>query len=173
MTLHPGDNSSAEGLIYRSGSSFGNTNVLFASSTFGKGKVAALGDSSPPDDGTGDPGDRLYNGWTKDADGNHEKLIMNASIWLAETLTATNPSKKKDNIEISFLKKGNVCFFKVSNLPAFGDYQLSVFDLQGKEVANFRQIATGQTYRFHLPAKAVFVYRLTGADFLKTGKFYF
>ncbi|GMT45996.1 MAG: hypothetical protein IEMM0006_1828 [bacterium] len=173
MTLHPGDNSSAEGLIYRSGSSFGNTNVLFASSTFGKGKVVALGDSSPPDDGTGDPGDRLYNGWTKDANGNHERLIMNASIWLAETLTATNPLKEKNKIEVSFLKKDNECFLKVSNLPAVNSYQLSVFDLQGKEVTNFQQIAPGQTYRFPLPAKAIFVYRLTGANFLKTGKFYY
>lgn len=173
MTLHPGDNSSVKGLIYRSGSSFGNANVMFASSTFGKGKVVALGDSSPPDDGTGDPGDRLYNGWTKDANGNHERLIMNASIWLAETLTATNPLKEKDKIEVSFLKKGNECFLKVSNLPTVSGYRLSVFDLQGKEVTNFQQIAPGQTYHFHLPAKAIFVYRLTGANFLKTGKFYF
>jgi hypothetical protein len=98
---------------------------------------------------------------------------MNASIWLTETLTATNPSKKKDKIEVSFLKKGNECFLKTSNFSAAGSYQLSVFDLQGKEVANFQQIAPGHIYRFHLPAQAIFVYRLTGADFLKTGKFYY
>ncbi len=95
MTLHPDDNSSVEGLVFRTGSSFGNKNVLFASATFGKGKVVALGDSSPPDDGTGDSGDHLYNGWTKDANGNHERLIMNASIWLTKKLTAVNPVKKK------------------------------------------------------------------------------
>ena len=98
---------------------------------------------------------------------------MNASIWLAETLTATNPSKKKDKIEVSFLEKSNTCFIKISNLPAVSGYQLSVFDLQGKEVACFQQIAPGQNYRFHLPAKAIFVYRLTGANILKTGKFYY
>ncbi len=174
MTLHPGDNSSVEGLIFRTGSPFGNKNVLFASATFGKGKVVALGDSSPPDDGTGDPGDRLYNGWTKDANGNHERLIMNASLWLAETLTATNPSKKKDKIVVSFLKKGKDCFFKASNLPASGDYQLSVFDLQGKEVANFQDFKPRQTYRVILPSRGIFVYRLKeDVHYLKTGKFYF
>ncbi len=174
MTLHPGDNSSVEGLIFRTGSPFGNKNVLFASATFGKGKVVALGDSSPPDDGTGDPGDRLYNGWTKDANGNHERLIMNASLWLAETLTATNPSKKKDKIVVSFLKKGKDCFFKASNLPVSGDYQLSVFDLQGKEVANFQDFKPRQTYRVILPSRGIFVYRLKeDVHYLKTGKFYF
>jgi len=173
MTLHPGDNSSVEGLIFRTGSPFGNKNVLFASATFGKGKVVALGDSSPPDDGTGDPGDRLYNGWTKDANGNHERLIMNASLWLAETLTAINPSKKKDKIEVSFLRTGINFLLKISNLPAAGGYHLSVFDLQGRELANFRQVTSGQTYRIRLPEKAIFVYRLSGTNFLKTGKFYY
>ncbi len=174
MTLHLGDNSSVEGLIYRSGSSFGNKNVLFASATYGKGKVVALGDSSPPDDGTGDPGDRLYNGWTKDANGNHERLIMNASLWLAETLTATNPSKKKDKIEVSFLKKGNDFLIKASHLPAASSYQLSVFDLQGKEVAVFQDFKPQQTYQVSLPSRGIFVYRLEGdAVSLKTGKFYF
>ncbi|OQY09834.1 MAG: DNA-binding protein [Marinitoga sp. 4572_148] len=31
--------------------------------TYGKGKVVAIGDSSPFDDGTGDTGDLLHNGW--------------------------------------------------------------------------------------------------------------
>ncbi len=174
MTLHPGDNSSVKGLIYRSNSSFGNANVMFASSIFGKGKVVALGDSSPPDDGTGDPGDRLYNGWTEDANGNHERLIMNASIWLAKTLTATNPSKEKDKIDVLFLKRGNECVLKVSNISTAGDYQLSVFDLQGKEVADIRELKPLQTYRIILPSEGVFVYRLKGdVNYLKTGKFYF
>ena len=174
MTLHPGDNSSVEGLIFRTGSPFGNKNVLFASAIYGKGKVVALGDSSPPDDGTGDPGDKLYNGWTKDANGNHERLIMNASLWLAETLTATNPSKKKDKIEISFLKKGREWFFKAFNLPAASGYQFTLFDLQGKEVANFRNFRPQQTYRIILPSRGIFVYRLErDANCLKTGKFYF
>ena len=83
ITMSPTANSSVKGIIYKTGSSFGNTGVMFAYASYGNGKVVALGDSSPCDDGTGDSGDVLYNGWTGDAGGNHEKLIMNATIWLA------------------------------------------------------------------------------------------
>ena len=85
MTLSTTQNSTVKGVVYKTGSSFGSTNVMMSYARFGSGKVAALGDSSPPDDGTGDPNDVLYNGWTLDAGGNHERLIMNATIWLATT----------------------------------------------------------------------------------------
>lgn len=172
MTLHPGDNSSVEGLIYRSGSSFGNKNVLFASATYGKGKVVALGDSSPPDDGTGDPGDKLYNGWTKDANGNHERLIMNASLWLAETLTATNPVKKKEKTEISFFDTSYGGALKIGTLPDGTIVQLAVYDLSGRRIAIFQQIQSHQTYHFSHPSEGVFIYRLTGNNFSETGKFH-
>jgi hypothetical protein len=59
--------------------------VLVASSRFGAGKVASFSDSSPFDDGTGDPNEvaNLYDGWLGDANGNHKKIIMNTTIWLA------------------------------------------------------------------------------------------
>lgn len=58
------------------------TQVTFATSTYGSGRVAALGDSSPADDGTGDPGDTLYNGWSSSTATN-DKWHINASEWLA------------------------------------------------------------------------------------------
>lgn len=98
MTLNPSVNTSVKGVVYTPGSSFGNTGVMAAYARFGKGKVAALGDSSPCDDGTGDSGDQLYDGWITDAAGNHERLIMNATIWLATNDSATSapPALKKD-----------------------------------------------------------------------------
>jgi PKD repeat protein len=83
MTLNPTQNPSVKGVIYTTGSAQGNSNVLCAYSRVGSGKVAAIGDSSPPDDGTGDANDVLYNGYTLDAAGNHQKLLMNITIWLA------------------------------------------------------------------------------------------
>ncbi len=83
MTLSSLQNPSVTGLIYKSGSSQGNTNVLCARARFGRGKVVAIGDSSPCDDGSGDPNDFLYDGYIADANGNHQKLLMNATIWLA------------------------------------------------------------------------------------------
>jgi len=85
MTLSPTSNSTIKGIIYKTGSAFGNTNAMVAYSSYGSGKVVGVGDSSPCDDGTGDPNDVLYNGWTGDASGNHERLLMNATIWLASS----------------------------------------------------------------------------------------
>lgn len=86
MTLNPTQNISVTGLVYKTGSSTNMiTNVMCASATYQNGKVIAIGDSSIPDDGTGDIGDTLYNGYIADASGNHQRLLMNAIIWLATT----------------------------------------------------------------------------------------
>ena len=84
MTLDKTKNPTAIGYIFNAGASTtGTTNVMFATAKYGNGKVAAIGDSSPPDDGTGGSGNSLYNGYTGDVGVNHQNLIMNATIWLA------------------------------------------------------------------------------------------
>jgi len=83
MTISTTNNSAAKGLVFKSGSSTtGLTNVYVAATTYQTGKVFAVGDSSIIDDGTGDTGDTLYTGYTGDASGNHQKLLMNGMIWL-------------------------------------------------------------------------------------------
>ncbi|MEY4118394.1 MAG: hypothetical protein RLZZ116_1722 [Planctomycetota bacterium] len=59
-----------------------NSDAMFAYSTYGLGRVVMLGDSSPPDDGTGDTADTLFNGWFAEAGGDHADLCTNACIWL-------------------------------------------------------------------------------------------
>ncbi|MEU0040140.1 hydrolase, partial [Streptomyces sp. NPDC006333] len=76
-TLKPSDNSAVKGLVYRSGYS-GNTGAFFATSTFGSGKVAFWGDSSPIDDGTGQSGNTLYDGWN-DTGATNAALALNAT----------------------------------------------------------------------------------------------
>ncbi|MFD5632793.1 hydrolase [Streptomyces sp. NPDC058122] len=82
-TLKPADNSAVKGLVYRTGYS-GNTGAFFATSTFGSGKVAFWGDSSPIDDGTGQSGNTLYDGWN-DTGATNAALALNATDWLAGT----------------------------------------------------------------------------------------
>ncbi|MDB5282936.1 MAG: C-terminal target protein [Bacteroidota bacterium] len=91
MTLSPAANSTVTGVIFKTGSSTtGNTDVMVAHARFGRGKVAALADSSPPDDGTGNPASNsLYYSYTGEANGSHQLLIMNATIWLAESDSLT------------------------------------------------------------------------------------
>ncbi|GAA3044503.1 immune inhibitor A [Streptomyces glomeratus] len=80
-TLKPSDNSSVKGLVYRSGYS-GNTGAFFLTSTFGSGRVAFWGDSSPIDDGTGQSGNTLYDGWN-DSGASNAALALNATEWLS------------------------------------------------------------------------------------------
>ncbi|WP_340384510.1 hydrolase [Streptomyces sp. SS7] len=80
-TLKPADNSGVKGLLYRTGYS-GNTGAFFVTSTFGSGRVAFWGDSSPIDDGTGQSGNTLYDGWN-DTGATNAALALNATAWLA------------------------------------------------------------------------------------------
>jgi len=82
FTLKPADNASVKGLVYRTGYS-GNTGAFFVTSTFGSGRVAIWGDSSPADDGTGQSGNTLYNGWDDPA-GTNAALALNATAWLSK-----------------------------------------------------------------------------------------
>ena len=92
VTLHPADNANAKGLLYVSGAtSGGNTGAFFATSTFGAGRVAVWGDSSDIDDGTGQSGNTLENGWN-DANATDSQLGLNATAWLAGSGTTASTS---------------------------------------------------------------------------------
>jgi hypothetical protein len=78
----------ARGVIWRT-SSRSSGDVMFAASTYGLGRIVACGDSSPFDDGTGDTGDTLYNGWSAEVNGDHGELAINACLWLNPS--PTNP----------------------------------------------------------------------------------
>ncbi|MGW4524231.1 hypothetical protein [Amycolatopsis sp. NPDC004378] len=90
FTLKPADNANVKGLAYLSTSSPGNSNAFFVTSTFGSGRVAIWGDSSTIDDGTGQSGNTLYNGWT-DPTADNAALGLNATAWLAGGGTTTPP----------------------------------------------------------------------------------
>jgi Secretion system C-terminal sorting domain len=136
MTLNTVSNPSVKGLIFKTGSSnTGTTNVMFAMSTYQSGKVVALGDSSPPDDGTGDINDQLYLGYS-DLSGNHRNLIMNATKWLA----TPNPLGLNDNIynKISFKINpnpinNNELRFSY-NLIENNSISISIYDSVGREI---------------------------------------
>jgi hypothetical protein len=87
-TLFPASNANVQGLFWRmSSTNGGNTGVMALLSTYGSGRVVFVGDSSPADDGTGDTGDSLENGWSGDKPSgytSHPALFINASLWLAK-----------------------------------------------------------------------------------------
>jgi hypothetical protein len=71
----------AKGLIWKSSVAQNNSNLMAANATYGTGRVFVVTDSSPMDDGSGAPGNRLFNGWGVFS---HKPLFMNASLWLAK-----------------------------------------------------------------------------------------
>ncbi len=87
-TLYPSLNANVQGLFWRMSATLnGNTGVMALLSTYGDGRVVFIGDSSPADDGTGDPNDALHNGWSGDVPSgytSHPALHLNASLWLAK-----------------------------------------------------------------------------------------
>ena len=78
LTLDITQNASVKGAVWFSSKTA--TNVMVAYGTFGMGRFVAVGDSSPFDDGTGDPNDGLFDNWY---DANNASLNINASLWLA------------------------------------------------------------------------------------------
>ena len=137
MTLSPTKNAAASGKIFTTGSSItGTTNVMFATSRYGNGRVAAIGDSSPCDDGTGDPNDAsLYNGYWNDAAGNHRPLLMNATIWLATSNPTTWISEPKAVNTVVTIYPNPVRNGKLQFSPKFTDNSPivgQVLDITGK-----------------------------------------
>ncbi|GAA4337641.1 hypothetical protein GCM10023149_47190 [Mucilaginibacter gynuensis] len=89
-TLFTAQNSTVQGLFWRNSSTLnGSTGVMALLATYGSGRVVFVGDSSPSDDGTGDPNDNLFNGWSGDSPSgftSHPALHLNASLWLAKAI---------------------------------------------------------------------------------------
>ena len=79
MRLNTSYNSNVKVVVYYPGTSYGMCVV----SRYGNGKVAAIGDSSPCDDGTARPGNsHIYNGWGEATD---SILFLNITRWLVPT----------------------------------------------------------------------------------------
>ncbi len=134
INLFPTDNNTVQGLIFRQSL---QDEALFVSAQFGQGRVVAIGDSSPADDGTGDPHDRLYNGWYDEGNGSHRKLMLNASVWLAhdDTNAIANYNKKA----LRTFVKNDFLYIKLKYKSKVRSIVIN--DLTGKTVLKFSKSA--------------------------------
>ena len=135
MTLNTTSNTTVQGLIYKTGSSNSGTfNVMFAQANYQSGKVVALGDSSPPDDGTGDLNDQLYFGYS-DLSGSHRNLIMNATKWLATSSQLSVENNSNNNLLFSISPNPvhndlNISYFSTNDYPV----TISIYDSLGRKI---------------------------------------
>ena len=82
ITLLPSVNPDATGHIWMNGAAHGNSQVTFATSRYGAGKVAGVGDSSPADDGSAQPGNSsIFPGWTE-VGSTDSYVFLNACLWM-------------------------------------------------------------------------------------------
>jgi hypothetical protein len=82
LSINRTANASVLPLIWQNGTAqTSTTRIMCATSTYGTGRVFAVADSSPIDDGTGAPNNTLYVGWSVYS---HIPLFMNASMWLSK-----------------------------------------------------------------------------------------
>ena len=139
MTLNPTINPSVKGVIFKTGTTPGNTNVMVAYGRYGAGKIAAIGDSSPTDDGTGNPTCSLYNGYYSDASGNHQLLLMNITIWLAGKDSSVSTSTSVSSVamertQLSIFPNPSTGTVNLSADNDLANAVLSVCDVTGAEV---------------------------------------
>ncbi|WP_224364474.1 lamin tail domain-containing protein [Hyalangium versicolor] len=83
MTLNPSQNATVKGHVWMTTATAGsNSQVTFATSTDGTGRIAVIGDSSPSEDATNGCGHTTYDGWTSSLY-DDARIHLNAVAWLA------------------------------------------------------------------------------------------
>ncbi len=128
MTVYPDNNSTVKPVFFRTGySTSGTTEVMVAYSSYGQGKVVGLVDSSPADDGTGNSGDNLYDGWNEHDNG---ILITNATLWLADHSNSVNYITKNRSAEIYPNPAENT----VSLSSYYEIKELNIYTITGKKM---------------------------------------
>lgn len=169
ISLSPSQNTSVKGVVFQNGfSNTGNYGVLCAYALYENGKVVALGDSSPADDGTGDNGDNLYDGWIEDANGNHERLIMNATIWLADNTTATE-DMYTDKGEVFISHSLNSLTFNISKKNSLSNFYIIIYNLFGREMHSSK---LDDEIKLSLPNHGLYIYQLfNNGQLVNTNKF--
>ena len=176
MTLSTADNATVRGLIYKTGASTtGTNNVFFARARYGNGKVCALGDSSPTDDGTGDTNDQLYTGYLQEAGGSHRKLLVNSTVWLAAGSTSmgidNNETPGKLSLKIFPNPSHGKAYIQFEKETA-GTVSYTIYDIYGKIINVSENISCSEGFNsieINLPSAGFYIIRLAADNTIYTG----
>ncbi|MHB8259854.1 MAG: T9SS type A sorting domain-containing protein [Bacteroidia bacterium] len=162
MVMNPSQNASVKGHVWKAGLGQTDTAVCCVTARWKCGKIASIGDSSPPDDGTGNPAVSLYNGYTADAAGNHRPWLMNIMIWLAEGGTCSGAmgiGSIKESNTVSVYPNPMVNELTIKLPFVAQKASASMVDVLGKELIS-TEIASGSEISIkdaNLPAGVYFV----------------
>ena len=172
MTLNPSANPTVKGVIFQSGTTPGNTNVMFAYARYGSGKVAAIGDSSPFDDGTGNPTCSLYTDYPNDASGNNRLLIMNATIWLAYEGTTSVAGTEAPEAKITVYPNPANGPVNIACSAPVSNASISIYSITGALVSEHRlaRMETGLQLDDNLKP-GTYILKIQGDGFMQTSRF--
>ncbi len=139
MPLLTSFNPTATGHVWMNGAPQGTAKVMASTARYQRGRVAAVGDSSPADDSTGQPGNRLYNGWNEPGTTN-STLFLNLSLWLVSDSVATAVDDDGGAIASQYVLNQNYPNpFNPSttitySLPQSSRARIEIFDVLGKRI---------------------------------------
>jgi hypothetical protein len=134
--IFPAKNSTITGDVFVGSSTSADTGIMFGHGRYGNGKFAFEGDSSPTDDGTGNPKSSLYTDFSGDPGDEEEIIIVNTTIWLAEGAAPTsvnNVTVTPDKFEIYPNPAYGTCKVKYTTTQA-ENVTISLYDVTGKMV---------------------------------------
>lgn len=103
FVLNPAANPRVRGVFWMNGLAHGNTGVMAARSEYGQGRIFFLGDSSPIDDGSAQPGNSsIFDGWAEAA-GRDSILALNATLWATrrDAVTLDVPVRTGPDLEFA------------------------------------------------------------------------
>ena len=136
MNINPTQNPSVKAVIFRTGiATTSDTAALCVYARWKCGRIASIGDSSPPDDGTGNPAVSLYTGYTGDANGNHRAWLVNIVLWLANagcTAGTTGIEATKENKDVLIYPNPSNGFLQINLEALEGSKEIKLFDLSGR-----------------------------------------
>ncbi len=143
MRLLTSFNPTATGHMGMNGAPQGAAKVMASTARYQRGRVAAIGDSSPADDGTGQSGNTLYVGWNEPGTTNNI-LFLNLSLWLASDSATTAVNDEEGTIASQYVLNQNYPNpFNPSttitySLPQSSRAKIEIFDLLGKRIKVLR-----------------------------------
>jgi hypothetical protein len=171
IRLMPSANATATGHIWMNTSPQGSAKVMAATARYKRGKVAAIGDSSPADDGTGQSGNALYVGWNEPGTTNNI-LFLNLSLWLASDTVTTDvttndvPFPARYDLNQNYPNPFNPSTTIKFNVPEASNVTLRIYDIVGREVTTLvnNYFAAGYhsvSWNAGAMASGVYFYRIT------------
>jgi Lamin Tail Domain/Fibronectin type III domain len=170
MTLNPTANPNVKGHVWMTTGTVGsNTQVTFATSTDGTGRIAAIGDSSPAEDATNSCGHTTHNGWNETLYDN-ALIHLNAVAWLAGAgggggTTDTTPPTAPSGLSASVVSSSQVNLNWTASTDDVGVASYNVY--RSTDSVSFSPVASvsGTSHSdTGLAASTTYSYRVTADD---------